>query len=691
LPFDHVDAGVALALQQGAQDDAAALLIRSHHAPGLPSILKEDCRKNFRYRGERHGGDHDSVHQELVERNNAQLDELEKAHRNSLDGNSHPFQRSTPTHGIAARIALSCLVDSDHSDAGRFDKFGAGSPAPKEETNPRWSDRLEALKNYIQLQQDAGRGEPERNRMRQVFFEGCLEHPLQKDQIFSCEASVGLGKTTSVLAYLLRQAIENNLRRIVIVAPFTNILRQTARTLAKALLLPSESPEDVILQHHHRADFSSEELRDLATTWDSPIILTTAVQFFETLGSNHPSSLRKIHRLPGSGIFIDEAHAALPFDLWPQCFEWLRELATNWSCPTALVSGSQVRFWEQEWGRPHKKKSLSIPDITPSEVAAFSADQEALRCKITNHQAPLTSKDLGALVKTNLDRGRNQLVILNTVHSAAGFAKEMSASLDQQDSKNLKTLRVLHLSTLLTPLHRERILIEIERREKDENFGFSWVLVATSCVEAGVDLDFHDGFREDSSMSSLIQTSGRINRNGLFENSVLTRITLATDPNFRPHPQFVTSAKIVGDLFPFVEEGKHSLSDIATAAVSRELEAINPSPRLKEISLAERDNDYPKVAELCRVIQSDTMLVLADENMAKKLKKGVPIDKRTLIDNSIQIWGSKLKTLGLESFISKSGHLELHLASEASYDEILLGLGKGVLTASKNISNFCII
>ena len=691
LPIDHVDAGVAHALHSDNQDEATAWLIRSHHSPGLPSLVTENTRKSFRLRGERHAGDDDEIHRNLVERNNAQLPLLVEQHLASLSHQTVCFSQSSPTHGIAARLALSCLVDSDHSDAGRFDREGKGEPNLPEENDPKWAERLESLKTYIEEKQAEGKGDPERNRIRQCFFDACLTYPLDNNELVSCEASVGLGKTTSVLAFLLRQALEKKLRRIIIVAPFTNILRQTARTVQKALLLPGEKAEDVILQHHHRADFSSEEFRDLAVTWDAPIILTTAVQFFETLGSNNPSALRKIHRLPGSTIFIDEAHAALPFDLWPQCFEWIRELSQDWSCPTALVSGSQVRFWEEPWGRPMKKDTLKLNDITPPEVVAFSSSQELFRCQLRKYLLPLNADNLSKIVKENLSKGRNQLVILNTVHSAAGFARKMLKILEQGNQNDILQSRVLHLSTLLTPAHREKILQEIERRDTEPRKAFSWVLVATSCVEAGVDLDFHDGFREDASMSSLIQTSGRINRHGLFEDSVLTRITLDIDPLFKPHPYFKLSARVLDKLFHFIESGKEKLSDIATAAIADELNDDKKSLRLDAISRAEYRHDYPEVANLCKVIQSETETILIDNDLVADLRVGRPVKKQDLMNHSVQLWANNIKKLGLETLISKNGHVELFVASSASYDHHLLGLGKAILDSEISTNGICAI
>lgn len=684
LKFDHIDAGVAHTLNNFQRDEAAAWLIRAHHAPGLPSAIIEHYRENHFLRGERHGSDDPDHHRVLIERNNGQLQKLVNGHLHSMNFPSVSPTTSYPIHGLATRIALSCLVDADHGDSARFDREGAGQFSATSDQDPRWSERLLKLTEYISARQEENKGEPERNQIRQHFFESCSDSELLSENLVSCEASVGLGKTTSVLAFLLRKAIKEDLRRIIIVAPFTNILRQTAKTLENAILLLGEHPDDVILQHHHKAEFSSQALRDLAVNWESPLILTTAVQFFETLGSNHPGALRKLHRLPGSAIFIDEAHASLPFDLWPQCFEWIRELSDFWSCPTALVSGSQIKFWEHTWGRPKGLEPIQLPEITPETVLKYSRKAEIIRCALKSESTPFTCSSLAERIEQNLETKRNQLVILNTVHSAAGLAKTLCNAFEESRT-SLEHRRVLHLSTLLAPKHREDILVEIERRSKQGGSHPSWVLIATSCVEAGVDLDFHDGFREDSSVSSLIQTSGRVNRNGLFSNSELARIKLADDPAFRPHPQFRTSTRVLERLFPYLADGTEELTVVATRAAELEIEESPEKSRAYRLPRAEKDHDYPEVAQLCRVINSDTITVVICKDVVARLRKGLRVSSREILNNSIQIWGNKVTQLGLEQVGGRFAG-ELFFASYASYDPVFLGLGKGILDASSDKS-----
>ena len=110
--------------------------------------------------------------------------------------------------------------------------------------------------------------------------------------------------------------------------------------------LPGEEPETVVAELHCKADFEDEDTRYLTSLWRAPIIVTTAVAFFETLASNRPGTLRRLHELPGSIIFMDEAHAALPLKLLPLAWHWMKVLEKEWSCYWILASGSLVRFWQ---------------------------------------------------------------------------------------------------------------------------------------------------------------------------------------------------------------------------------------------------------------------------------------------------------------------------------------------------------
>lgn len=370
LDWNHIDAGVAQLMKHGAE--GSAWLVRSHHAPGLPSHPFHFADKRRRHlRGCR--GDDGNIAPEKHARQIAHTDRLLGSMTEAHDAIVGPH-RPTPgkaLHGLPMRLELSCLVDADHSDTAYAD---TGWTVPNE-PQPRWCERLAALDAYVAGLTDRG---GERDAQRRAFYDAC-RHGGPDAALVACEGPVGIGKTTAVTAYLLRRAIAPGARRLFIVAPHTAILSQTARTLREALVLENERgrPDTIVAEHHHRADFSSISSRDLATLWTAPIVLTTAVQFFETLSANTPSALRKLHALPGSVVFLDEAHAALPTPLWPQNWRWLRELAEDWSCSFVFASGSLARFWEVD--DIVGEARLKLPELVPSDLVERLQHTETAR------------------------------------------------------------------------------------------------------------------------------------------------------------------------------------------------------------------------------------------------------------------------------------------------------------------------
>jgi CRISPR-associated endonuclease/helicase Cas3 len=169
------------------------------------------------------------------------------------------------------------------------------------------------------------------------------------------------------MAHLLKTAHQRGLRRIFVVLPFTNIIDQSVDVYRRALVLHGEDPERIVAAHHHRVEFDGPDLRQLTHRWDCPIIVTTAVQFFETLAACKTSRLRKLHQLPGSGIFIDEAHAAIPAALWPQMFRWLTALCHDWKCHLVLGSGSLVRFWQLADFVPPPERP-AVAELVPEDL-----------------------------------------------------------------------------------------------------------------------------------------------------------------------------------------------------------------------------------------------------------------------------------------------------------------------------------
>jgi CRISPR-associated endonuclease/helicase Cas3 len=661
LLWDHIDAGVAHL--SAKQDWMAAWLVRAHHAPGLPQ-KHEHFTDGRKLRGRRHDDEPNERHDEQIVRTNSMLEKYVDIHESAV-GKSE-IERRRAIHGLSMRLALSCLVDADHSDTAFFDS-GDQLPNPPE---PCWNERLKALCEYVHSL-PIGDTEEERNRNkhRNDFFQACLESDIT-DPLVACEAPVGLGKTTAVAAYLIRRARDEGLRRLIIVAPFTNILTQTAERLRKALVLPGEDADRVIVEHHHRADFSSRSDREFAVLWRAPIVLTTAVSFFETLAGADPASLRKLHSVPGSAVFLDEAHAALPTKLWPQNWLWVRELANVWGCRFVFASGSLVRFWEN---RDIIREPIRLPELLPpaQAVQVIVAEQHRVRYAKAGDGRVLNVSQL--IDEVQKQQGPT-LVILNTVQNAAIVA----------DAMRRRCLDVLHLSTALTPYDRATILRRVERKLR---FAGSpdWVLVATSCVEAGVDLSFRCAFRERFATASIIQVGGRVNRHGEYNvdgGGIVFDFALA-DSLITQHPAANVSAEVLRGL---MDEGTlndaMNPADVVTRAMVLELRNLGGLSS-DQLVKAESEQNYPEVQRLGQVINENTRFVVVDPKVKELLRMHIPISFKMLLEGSVQIWGTKIDKLGLQPLHSPGRSLREIYEWNYDYDPDFLGYMQGLLSSAR--------
>ena len=703
LPVDHIDAGVATCGK--ISNLLSAWLIRAHHAPGLADRISE--RNLLRHLGNKYGVTH-YLRGARHNRNETDKYQLEKHYNDvisktderiegyikiqeSICGQIKKIPYELPADPMSVRLLLSCLVDADHSSAA---SYSTQTPMPEvqsiEEISDKchWEKRLSKLKAHVsELPNKATDAmEKQRNILRGELFNLCLNADSNLPPIVSCAAPVGLGKTTSVMSYLIRKAMEKNLRHIFVVAPFTNIISQTAKTLKEALVLEGEDPDNIIVEHHHKVDFSDPDFRQYATLWRAPIVVTTAVQFFQTLASAHPTELRKLHELSGSAIFIDESHACLPPHLLRVTWHWLNLLAQKWSCEIVMASGSMFRFWNHD-DVVDINSMMKVPDLMDESFYKKAFSDEKKRVKFQTISGRMSLKTLIAHVVKKTGNTKNAVVILNTVQSAAVVAKALAKKIDENKKITLKERKVLHLSTALTPIDRECIIEELQRRQQEcEWSDKTWYLVATSCVEAGIDLDFSLGYRERCSVTSYYQTAGRINRHNKKPGAILYDCTLDYDGSLVEHRGFRRSRSVFEELWNRIEAGD-DISELSTLAVRREAVLRNKTCVIsKDLAKNEFKYNYQNVNENYKIIESDTLTVVINEYITQQLLNAKPVTWQTIQMNSIQIWGNKLSEYGV-SEIGDSGIYQWDL----EYNNFL-GYMAGALTviqANKTNAYYC--
>lgn len=665
--FNHVEAGTAHLLR--LRQFEAAFTAYAHHI-GLPSFPKEKAKfangKNLVFRDT---GELDGLGQAAWQRTDEHLESYLHQHHNLFA----PVAPVANPHfsGLVRRLALSCLVDADHSDTARHYRNERVVPSP----DLRATERLARLDEYVAglsaTSPPANDREKQRFKLRQDVYRACREREVKPDErILACDSPVGTGKTTAVMGHLLRVAAERKLRRVFVVLPFTNIIDQSVDVYRRALCLDGESKEameNVVAAHHHRVDFSSYEARCLAARWDSPIVVTTAVQFFETLAARDTASLRKLHQVAGSAIFVDEAHAAIPPALWPQMFRWLRELCEDWGCQLVLASGTLPRFWNRP-GFLQEGERCEIPDLIHPEVRAETMTFEEKRVAICSEPQGMSLERLGDFIH---DKPGPRLVIFNTVQSAAVFAQFL-----REDCK--PDLNVEHISTALTPCDRSQTVARVKERLAARET--DWTLVATSCVEAGVDFSFRTAFRESWGLVNLLQIAGRASRSGEYDNAEVWDFRHDADKGLSLHPQAKLSRRILEQVFAECAGRKRQPGpDDCTNALQREIlqDHGEKASRMEEIFQAEQDADYPQVAKLCRIIDGATRTVVVDSGLIQRLEnpdRSRWPDWRELMQGSVQLWTGKEREYALPELRGLPGVYRWNLG----YD-VFLGYMAGVL------------
>lgn len=649
LPREHVDAGTKHLFGLGTDTSRFAGMLAYAHHRGLPDVSEQKARGATAWRGDEKGGRFDPT--AVIVRTSAHLGDYLYRHHEALARTpAQPCAIPFKPVALDLRMALGCLVDADHGDTARH--YGA---PPIDAPLLQAEARLAALDSYVaSLKSGDSAREKARGDNRRAHYDACRVADTAATLV-ECDSPVGSGKTTAVMAHLLCAAQVKNLRRVFVVQPFTNIIDQSVKTYREALVLTDEPADQVVAAHHHKTDFNDPLTRALTTRWHAPVVVTTAVQFFETLASNHPASLRKLHQVARSAIFIDEAHAALPAHLWPLAWQWLRRLADHWGCHIVMASGSLARFWTLNEFYPRLKDAqppeIRLPPLVDNELRAQLGDGEAHRIAYRQHPGAL---DLAALLDFLVALPGPSIAVFNTVQTAAVVARALA----EQSGRG----KVEHLSTALTPLDREKTLVRVKARLADKH-DQDWMLVATSLIEAGVDLSFRSGVREAASLSSLLQLGGRVNRHNEYEEAAVWSVTLRQGAGIRQHPAMRASVSALGKLF----KRDRVTPDACTEALKIEVGEQGNPELVNALFESESAKQFASVADNFKVIASDTVTVLMPGSFLDAIQNGVRPDWKSLQSHCVQIWANKKVDFGLAPIDAYPGLFAWNLA----YDDFI--------------------
>ena len=386
------------------------------------------------------------------------------------------------------RLLFSALVDADYLDTEKHFK-------PERAERRHVDTDIRALWERFEAKHDelaAEAADTPVNVARRDIYAACLAAADGPRGFYRLTAPTGTGKTLSVMAFALRHALRHGLRRVIVATPFISITEQTAQAYRQAFACLSGA----VLEHHSGAhardpdefDFGAERARLAAENWDAPVIVTTAVQLFESLFANTPSRCRKVHRLAGSVLILDEAQA-LPTHVLEPILDALRSLTSVGRASVVLATATQPAFESIPVFR-----QLQLREIVPQPRQHF----ETLG-RVT-YDWGVAERWTWAQVADEMRSETQALAIVNTRADAMDL---LDALLDDPHA--------LHLSTRLCGAHRLDVINEVRDRLAN---GQPCRLVATQVVEAGVDLDFPLVLRALGPLDSIIQAAGRCNREG---------------------------------------------------------------------------------------------------------------------------------------------------------------------------------
>lgn len=518
------------------------------------------------------------------------------------------------------RMLFSCLVDADYLDTEAFMRGGVPRGG-----YPEIPALLQRLKDYVAPWRKPSGA---LNAKRSEILDACFKMGEHSEPgLYTLTAPTGSGKTVSSLAFALSHAAAHHKSRVIYVIPYTSIIDQTAETFREIL------GDDPVIEHHSGTDWSMPEgemnpalyRKSLAAeNWDAPVIVTTAVQFFESLFSNRPSRCRKLHNIAESVVIFDEAQT-LPVGYLRPCVAAIGQLVRHYGATAVLCTATQPAL---EPLFDELAPGLKAKEICPDPQGMY----QFFRRTTLQNAGELTEE---ALVQA-LNAGDQTLCVVNR----RAMAQQLFDMLEPEGR--------YCLTTLLCPVDRKRLLAEIRQRLKDKKV---CRVVSTSLIEAGVDVDFPAVWREEAGLDSILQTAGRCNREGRrpMAESIVTIFRLAGHCTPKMLYSNVDATRGVLNRFSDLDtlEAIHAYFDSFMAIKG------NPALDFKEIlpTLEHQDCPFATVNGLFHLIESptNTLYIPVDggAELVERLRRGETSRKlcRQLGQYAVNIYDDYLKRL----------------------------------------------
>lgn len=392
-----------------------------------------------------------------------------------------------PGFALWVRMLFSCLVDADFLDTEAF-------MAPGRSANRCGFHPIEALRSSLDAHLHTLESQAPRtavNRVRADVLRQCRAAAARRPGIFSLTVPTGGGKTLASLAFALEHAVAHGKCRVIYAIPYTSIIEQTADVFRQVF------GEDQVVEHHSTADVDAHRedhrTRLACENWDAPVVVTTNVQFFESLFAARTSRVRKLHAIAGSVVVLDETQLLAPEYLQP-ILDAIDLLARHYGVTFVLSTATQPALASTRWFGGGIRGLEEIRGIVADPGGLYAALKRVDITLPEDFHRPQAWPEIAAALCDHDS-------VLCVVNSRK----------DCRELHRLMPARTVHLSALMCGQHRSEVIAGIQRTLRA---GKPVRVVSTQLVEAGVDLDFPVVYRALAGLDSIAQAAGRCNREG---------------------------------------------------------------------------------------------------------------------------------------------------------------------------------
>ncbi len=470
---------------------------------------------------------------------------------------------------LCYRMLYSALVDADWSASAMHD-----NPDYQKESFGNALDYdtlLEKLEQYMTKIRTCSAANSHLNLMREQLYQDCENASEKESGLFTLTAPTGSGKTLAMLRFALGHARANGKKRIIFVLPFLSVIEQNAK-------IYREICGDVL--EIHSQTYYPEEVREQAERFDAPIIVTTSVHFFEMLFRNEPGDCRGLHHFADSVILFDEAQA-LPVNLTRPTIETVNELCEHYCSTIVFSTATQPAFQH-------------VPNLKWNPVEIVT------NCAEMFQQTRRTKLEMRLSKPTSLFDIAEEMVQLDSVCCIVN-RKEHAFQLFTMLSEH-SAAECYHISTDMCAAHRLQVIAEIRERLKD---GLPCRVVSTSCIEAGVDLDFRCMYRALAPLEAIVQSAGRCNRNGTAEGKVV--VFLPDEEKLYPTDWYGTAAHQVK-----IMESRHTIDIAALSQIEEYYQMLFRLGAVENQKLEQAisEMDFTEVSKQYQFIDNKTSNVL---------------------------------------------------------------------------------